>query len=87
MASFIDKLKERLFWKLLLRFSITFFVILIFFTIIFKSWSYVWSGNWDAILEEHFRKGKWVRFFLTKFVIIFFYGIYVTNKNMDKVKN
>ena len=49
---------------------------------ILNSFSDIFSGNWQAVLEQNFSNQLWKRFFSTKVIAGFVYGVYVSNKNM-----
>lgn len=80
--SFKDKIKHPDFLKNFSRIAIPFFIILVIMTLLWKSWSDIFAGNFDAISNDHFAKGKWKVFFGVKFIASVLYGLYVTIKNM-----
>jgi hypothetical protein len=80
--TFIQKIKQPQFWNNLLRVAIPFFIIVTLFSLFFNSWKEIFSGDWAAVSIRNFEDGKWVSFWVTKVVVCFIYGAYVTNKNM-----
>ena len=59
-----------------------FVVLITIISLCFNSFSDVFSGNWDAVLDKNFSNQLWIRFFSSKVIAGFIYGIYVSNKNM-----
>ena len=80
--SFFKKTQNPLFWSNFLRVSIPFFIIVIIFSLLWNSWSQIFSGDFAAVAETNFNDGKWKTFFGVKIVVCVIYGLYVTNKNM-----
>ena len=80
--TFLEKAKTSIFWKNVIKISITFFVILIIISILFNSFSSVIDFDMQAIKSQNFTEGKWKAFFFTKLVVSLLYGIWVTNRNL-----
>ena len=80
--SFFKKTQNPLFWSNFLRVTIPFFIIVIIFSLLWNSWSQIFSGDFAAVAETNFNDGKWKTFFGVKIVVCVIYGLYVTNKNM-----
>ena len=80
--SFFKKTQNPLFWSNFLKVSIPFFIIVIIFSLLWNSWSQIFSGDFAAVAETNFNDGKWKTFFGVKIVVCVIYGLYVTNKNM-----
>jgi hypothetical protein len=80
--TFKEKMKQPEFWPNFAKIAIPFFVILVVMTLLWRSWSDIFAGNFDVISESHFKNGKWIAFFASKIVASVIYGLYVTNKNM-----
>lgn len=79
---FIKKIKHPDFWRNFTRVAVPFFIILVIMTLLWKSWSAIFSGDFETISTTHFLNGKWKVFFGVKIVASALYGLYVTNKNM-----
>lgn len=79
---FTEKIKHPDFWKNFTRITIPFFVILVIMTLLWKSWSAIFAGDFETISNTHFANGKWKVFFGVKIVASALYGLYVVNKNM-----
>ena len=80
--TFTEKIKHQEFWRNFARITIPFFIVLVIMTLLWKSWSAIFSGDFDIISQTHFDEGKWKVFFGVKIVASAVYGLYVTNKNM-----
>jgi len=78
--TFLEKAKTNIFWKNVLKISITFFIILIIISLLFNSFSSIIDFDIEAIKSQNFTEGKWKAFFFTKIVVSFLYGIWVTNR-------
>lgn len=79
---FSQKIQQPEFWKLFLKVTIPFFIILTIITLLFNSWNEILNGDFAAVSEEHFANGKWVPFFIIKTIAAIIYGLWVTNRNM-----
>jgi len=79
---FTEKIKHPEFWRNFIRIAIPFFIIVIIFSLLWNSWSQIFSGDFAAVAETNFNDGKWKTFFGVKIVVCVIYGLYVTNKNM-----
>jgi hypothetical protein len=79
---FTEKIKLPEFWRNFIRIAIPFFIIVIVFSLLWNSWSQIFSGDFAAVAETNFNDGKWQTFFGVKIVVCVIYGLYVTNKNM-----
>ncbi|WP_298782238.1 hypothetical protein [uncultured Polaribacter sp.] len=80
--TFSEKIKQPIFWSNFIKIALPFFIILIVMTLLWRSWSDIFAGNFHAISESHFKNGKWIAFFASKTIASIIYGLYVTNKNM-----
>ncbi|NCT10039.1 MAG: hypothetical protein GW772_08185 [Flavobacteriia bacterium] len=80
--SFLKKLQQRKFWSSFFKIAIPFFIIVTIFSLALNSWSDIFAGDFAKVAETNFNNGKWQVFFGYKIVLSFFYGLYVTNKNM-----
>jgi len=65
-----------------MKVGVVFIGFLTIISLLFNSFSDIFSGNWQAVLEQNFSNQLWKRFFSTKFIGGFVYGVYVSNKNM-----
>jgi len=79
---FTEKIKHPEFWRNFTRIAIPFFIIVVLFSLLWNSWSQIFSGDFAAVAETNFNDGKWQTFFGVKIVVCVIYGLYVTNKNM-----
>lgn len=80
--AFLNKIKQPIFWTNVAKIGIPFFIILVIMTLLWKSWSAVFSGDFDTISKTHFDNNKWKVFFGVKVIASTLYGLYVTNKKM-----
>ena len=80
--SFTKNIQKPLFWKNVVRIAIPFLLIVTVFSLLFKTGSAVFSGDFDTVYNVHFANKQWIRFWLSKVVIALLYGMYVSNKNM-----
>lgn len=78
----LKNIQNLLFWKNVLKISLPFLLIVAVFSLLFNTGKAIFSGDWHTVYEYHFANNRWIRFWLSKFVISIFYGIYITNKNM-----
>ena len=75
-------IKNSLFWLNAMKIGIVFIGVLTLISLFFNSFSDLFSGNWNAVLDKNFSNQLWIRFFSSKLIAGFIYGIYVSNKNM-----
>ena len=80
--SFLEKIKQPLFWSNFAKVAIPFFVIVTIVSLLMSSASDIFSGAFDKVSETNFTNGKWKNFFGFKVVFSTFYGLYMTNKKM-----
>ncbi|WP_299674039.1 hypothetical protein [uncultured Tenacibaculum sp.] len=78
----IEKLKNPLFWKNVVKVAIPFFIFVIIFSLLFYNGKLVFSGDFDAVFEKEFKNGKWINFLVPRLIISFGYGMYTTMKKM-----
>ena len=77
-----ENIKKSFFWLNVIKIGIVFIFFLSIFSLLFNSFSDIFSGDWQAVLEKNFSNQLWKRFFSTKFIAGFVYGVYVSNKNI-----
>ena len=77
-----ENMKKSLFWINAIKIGIVFVFFLSIVSLLLNSFSDIFSGNWQAVLEQNFSNQLWKRFFSTKVIAGFVYGVYVSNKNM-----
>jgi ABC-type Fe3+ transport system permease subunit len=75
-------IKKSFFWLNVIKIGIVFVFFLSIVSLLLNSFSDIFSGNWQAVLEQNFSNQLWKRFFSTKVIAGFVYGVYVSNKNM-----
>lgn len=75
-------IKKSFFWLNVIKIGIVFVFFLSIVSLLFNSFSDIFSADWQAIIEKNFSNQLWKRFFSTKFIGGFVYGVYVSNKNM-----
>ena len=75
-------IKKAAFWSNVTKVGAVFVVLITIISLCFNSFSDLFSGNWNAVLDKNFSNQLWVRFFSSKLIAGFIYGIYVSNKNM-----
>ncbi len=80
--TFQEKIKTSVFWKNTLKIAVLFFMFLMVFSLLINSFSDIFKFDIEAIKATNFDEGKWQRFFSSKLIIAFLYGIWVTNRNM-----
>ena len=80
--TFQEKVKTSIFWKNTLKIATLFFIFLIVISLLLNSFSDIFKFDLEAIKATNFYEGKWKRFFFSKVVIAFLYGMWVTNRNM-----
>jgi len=77
-----ENIKKSFFWLNTIKIGIVFVFFLSIVSLLLNSFSDIFSGNWQAVLEQNFSNQLWKRFFSTKVIAGFVYGVYVSNKNM-----
>ena len=77
-----ENIKKSLFWINAIKIGIVFVFFLSIVSLLLNSFSDIFSGSWQAVLEQNFSNQLWKRFFSTKVIAGFVYGVYVSNKNM-----
>ena len=77
-----ENIKKSFFWLNVIKIGIVFVFFLSIVSLLFNSFSDIFSGDWQAVLEKNFNNQLWKRFFSTKVIAGFVYGVYVSNKNM-----
>ena len=77
-----ENIKKSFFWLNVIKIGIVFVFFLSIVSLLLNSFSDIFSGNWQAVLEQNFSNQLWKRFFSTKVIAGFAYGVYVSNKNM-----
>lgn len=77
-----ENIKKSLFWLNAIKIGIVFVFFLSIVSLLLNSFSDIFSGNWQAVLEQNFSNQLWKRFFSSKVIAGFVYGVYVSNKNM-----
>ena len=77
-----ENIKKSFFWLNVIKIGIVFVFFLSIVSLLFNSFSDIFSGNWQSVLEQNFSNQLWKRFFSTKVIAGFVYGVYVSNKNM-----
>ena len=77
-----ENIKKSFFWLNAIKIGIVFVFFLSIVSLLFNSFSDIFSGDWQAVLEKNFSNQLWKRFFSTKVIAGFVYGVYVSNKNM-----
>ena len=80
MALF-ENIKKSFFWFNVIKIGIVFVFFLSIVSLLLNSFSDIFSGNWQVVLEQNFSNQLWKRFFSTKVIAGFVYGVYVSNKN------
>ena len=77
-----ENIKKSFFWLNVIKIGIVFVFFLSIVSLLLNSFSDIFSGNWQSVLEQNFSNQLWKRFFSTKVIAGFVYGVYVSNKNM-----
>lgn len=75
-------IKKAAFWSNVMKVGAVFVVLITIISLCFNSFSDLFSGNWEAVSDKNFSNEQWKRFFSSKVIAGFIYGIYVSNKNM-----
>ena len=76
-----ENIKKSFFWFNTIKIGIVFVFFLSIVSLLLNSFSDIFSGNWQAVLEQNFSNQLWKRFFSTKVIAGFVYVVYVSNKN------
>jgi ABC-type Fe3+ transport system permease subunit len=76
-----ENIKKSFFWLNAIKIGIVFVFFLSIVSLLLNSFSDIFSGNWQSVLEQNFSNQLWKRFFSTKVIAGFVYGVYVSNKN------
>ena len=77
-----ENIKKSFFWLNAIKIGIVFVFFLSIVSLLLNSFSDIFSGNWQSVLEQNFSNQLWKRFFSTKVIAGFVYGVYVSNKNI-----
>ncbi len=80
--SFLKKIKNPKFWTNFTLITLPFFFFLTVIMLLWKNWSDIFAGDFEAVSKANFENGKWKPFFGIKIVASVLYGLYTTNKNM-----
>ncbi|MGK0324688.1 MAG: hypothetical protein ACJA2M_000017 [Polaribacter sp.] len=80
--SFIEKIKNPIFWSNFFKVVIPFFIVVTLFSLFMNSWREIFAGDFIKVSETNFSDGKWKNFWGIKLFISALYGLYITNKNM-----
>jgi hypothetical protein len=80
--TFQEKIKTGDFWKNTVKIALMFFVFLVIISLLINSFSDIFKFDIEAVKATNFSEGKWKRFVVSKIVIAFLYGMFVTNKNI-----
>ncbi len=80
--SFLEKIKQPIFWTNFAKVAFPFFVIVTVISLLINSSSEIFSGDFETLNKNNFSDGKWKNFFGFKIVFSAIYGLYMTNKNM-----
>ena len=70
-----ENIKKSFFWLNTIKIGIVFVFFLSIVSLLLNSFSDIFSGNWQAVLEQNFSNQLWKRFFSTKFIAGFVYGV------------
>ena len=60
--SFIEKIKNPVFWSNFVRVVVPFFIIVTLFSLFMNSWREIFAGDFTAVAETNFNDGKWKNF-------------------------
>tara|TARA_B100000795_G_C22804811_1_gene444171 strand:+ start:5769 stop:6017 length:249 start_codon:yes stop_codon:yes gene_type:complete len=80
--SFIEKIKNPIFWSNFFKVVIPFFIVVTLFSLFMNSWKEIFAGDFTTVSETNFGDEKWKSFWGIKLFISTLYGLYITNKNM-----
>ncbi|MEJ6754836.1 MAG: hypothetical protein QNK57_06630 [Flavobacteriales bacterium] len=75
-------IKKASFWANVMKVGAVFVLLITIISLSFNSFSDLFSGNWQAVSDKNFSNQQWKRFFSSKVIAGFIYGVYVSNKNM-----
>ena len=81
-----DNFKKPEFWVRVLQMALIFFVIFIGISLVLSHFNEIISGEFSTIFQEEWANGKWVNYFLIKFVVSFVYAIYMTSRMLNRRK-
>jgi hypothetical protein len=81
--SFLEKIKQPIFWTYFAKVAIPFFVIVTIISLLMNSSSEIFSGDFETVNLNNFADGKWKTFFGFKVIFSTLYGLYTTNKKMN----
>ncbi len=71
--SFIEKIKNPVFWSNFVRVVVPFFIIVTLFSLFMNSWREIFAGDFTAVAETNFNDGKWKNFWGIKIFITVFH--------------
>ena len=71
-----ENIKKSFFWLNTIKIGIVFVFFLSIVSLLLNSFSDIFSGNWQAVLEQNFSNQLWKRFFSTKVIAGFVYGVF-----------
>ncbi len=77
-----ENIKKTSFWANVLRIGFVFLLIISIISLFIYSFKDIFALDWKAVADTNFNNGQWKRFFASKTIASFVYGVYVTNKNM-----
>jgi hypothetical protein len=80
--NFTHKIKTKEFWSYFVKIAIPFFIVVTLISLFINSWREIFALDFNSISKSNFSDGKWKNFWGMKLFISFFYGLYITNKNM-----
>lgn len=80
--SFINKIQKQIFWINVVKVGVPFLIIVALFSLLFKTGSAIFSGDFETVYNVHFANKQWIRFWLSKVVITLIYSIYTVHKKM-----
>lgn len=78
--TFLQKIKQPLFWSNFAKVAIPFFILVTLISLFMNSWQEIFAGDFTKVNEVNFANGKWKTFWGLKIVISVFYGIWLTSK-------
>ena len=82
----LENFKKPDFWVRVLQMALIFFIIFIGISLILSHFDEIISGEFSVIYQEEWANGKWVNYFLIKFVISLVYAIYMTSRMLNRRK-
>lgn len=77
-----DKMKTKTFWSSFLKVAFPFFIIVTLVSLLIGSWKEIFAGDFTTVSQIHFTEGKWKTFFGMKLFVSFFYGLYISIRNI-----